>query len=71
MRNVRNERSFENRQLADGRTMIESRYHNFGLDSEITIISIYLKIPVKCLRFLNAHLIVFFRAIVKKKYLRI
>ena len=36
-------------QLANGRTVVESRYHNFGLDSEIQ--SVYLKIPVKAINF--------------------
>ena len=34
-------------QLAKGRTVVESRYHNFGLDSEIQ--SVYLKIPVSAI----------------------
>ena len=38
-----------NSMLANGRTVDESRYHNFGLDSEIQ--SVYLKIPVKAINF--------------------
>ena len=38
-----------NSTLANGRTVVESRYHNFGLDSEIQ--SVYLKIPVKAINF--------------------
>ena len=38
-----------NSKLANGRTVVESRYHNFGLDSEIQ--SVYLKIPAKAINF--------------------
>ena len=38
-----------NSTLANGRTVDESRYHNFGLDSEIQ--SVYLKIAVKAINF--------------------
>ena len=53
---------------ANGSTVDESRYHNFGLDSEIPVY-MYLKIPVKGLisaQFKRAFDSLFFRAFVKK-----
>ena len=41
-----------NSRLANGRTMVVSRYHNFGLGSEIQSKHRYtLKIPVKAINF--------------------